>query len=216
VAGNYEQTANWMADILFDQNLQRDKPLANAFVFLRDVYIKIENYPRALQACQNAVQLKPNDMALAASLRDLSAQSTMQQGKYDGEGDFRESMMDREEQTKLQSQEQVVRSDAVNADIIAEAREDYEEDPTVPGKINSLVTALCSTEDFEKENEAVAILEKAFKELEQFSFQQHIGEIRIKQWQRKIRVYQEKLKETPDDAALKQKLAAARETALAA
>lgn len=212
-AGSYLLAGNWMADLLFDLTLQKEKPSINTFILLRDIYIELDNFPRAVQACQNALQMKPKDAALEASLRDLSAQSTMQRGKYDSDGDFRESIKDRQEQEKMQSQDQVVRSDSVKADLIADAREEYQADPTVPGKINNLVAALCSIEEFEYENEAVEILEKAFKESGQFSFQQHVGEIRIKQWHRKIRGYQEKLKSVPDDQVLKQKLAAAQETA---
>ena len=209
VAGDYRVTANWMADLLFDHNLQSEKPSASTFVFLRDCYIKIENFGRALQACQSAFQLKPNDTALEAAVRDLSAQSTMQHGKYDGGGDFRGSIKDREGQEKLQSQGKVVRSGSVQAGAIAEARREYEAAPTVPGKINNLVTALCAAEQLEQETEAIEILEKAFAESGQFRYRQRIGDIRIKRWQRKVRDYRDKLKADPEDQSSKQKLAAA-------
>ena len=215
VAGDYRKTANWMADMLFDHNLQRAKPSASMFVFLRDSYAKVENFGRALQACQNAFLLKPNDASLETTIRDLSAQTTMQQGKYDKDGDFRESMQDRNGQEKLQSQENVVRSDSVKADLITQARQEYEADPTVAGKISNLVAALSATERVEQENEAIEVLDKAFKNSGEFRWQQQMGEIRVKQWQRTVRSYREKVKANPDHPETKKKLAAAMAKALA-
>jgi len=203
---DYKKIVVWMADILFDSALHQDKPSASTYVFLRDSYVKAEVYTRALHACQLAIKLKPKDPALQDAMRDLSAQSTMQQGRYDDEGDFRDSIKDREKQEKLQSQDQVVRTEDVVRDAITQARKEYEAEPSVPGKISKLVTALCDTDNEEKEKEAIAILEKAHAQLGQFHYKQRSGEIRIKLLTRTVRKLQQQLQKDPSNKELAAKL----------
>ena len=50
---------------------------------------------------------------------------------------------------------------AVKADLITQARQEYEANPTVAGKISNLVAALSATERVEQENEAIEVLDKA-------------------------------------------------------
>ena len=185
--GGFRETAEWMADMLFERNRQKDKPSLATYILLRDSYSQVESYARAFQACQQALALKPKDTGLQQSLRDLSVQTTMQQGRYDDESDFRDSIRDRDEQTKRQSQEHVVRSDTAKTDMISQARQEYEADPQVPGKIFKLIDALCDTEQEDKEQEAIGILEKAYVDSPQFSYKQRGGDIHIKQLNRQLR-----------------------------
>jgi len=207
--GDYRKTVLWMADILFDANLQHKKPSLSVYNFLRDTYTRFEVFSRALQACQHALNLKPNDTDLENILRDLSAQATLQQGKYDNvNGDFRDSIKDRQAQEKLQAQEQVIRSDAFLEQAIAEAWKEYEADSQTIGKIEKLVKALCDTEQEENEKKAIGVLEKALAELDQFRFKQRIGEIKIKQLRRRSRLLQKQLKQDTNNDALKQQVKA--------
>ncbi|MBN1436839.1 MAG: tetratricopeptide repeat protein [Sedimentisphaerales bacterium] len=212
---NFRQTAKWIADITLETNRQKDKPSFRIYLFLRDCYAKIEVFSRALQSCQLALLLKPNDAALQDSMRDLSAQTTMQQGNYDNDSDFRSSIKDIEQQQQQQARDQLVQSVETRTDTIKKARAEYEAEPNVPGKITKLVAALCATEKLQNENEAIEILEKAHQELGQFAFRQKIGEIRIKQWNRQARKIQAKLNQNPDDEKFKEKLREAKIKALA-
>lgn len=203
--GGFRQTAFWVAVLLFELNRQKAKPSVQTFILLRDTYIRLEDYVSALQACRQALQLKPGDDGLQSSMQDLSAQATMQHGKYDGDGDFRDSIKDRHEQTKLQSQEQLIQSTDQKENSITQAKQEYQTDPQVPGKINKLVAALCSTENPENETEAIEILEKAYADSRQFRYRQKSGEIAIKKLSRKVRAIQVKINKTnPDPAQLKE------------
>jgi len=189
-------TALWMADILFDTNLRNPKPKLATYVLLRDVYSQFENYARAVQACQMALQIKPDDMNMEESLRDLSARQTLQKGRYEDADDFRDSIKDRQAQAKLQAQEQVVRSDEFLAGAITEARQNYEQEPN-DANLDKLVSALCDTEKSENEDKAIELLEKTYAQTNQFSHRQRSGDIRIKQKRRKLRHLQEQLKKDP-------------------
>ncbi|MBN1766391.1 MAG: tetratricopeptide repeat protein [Sedimentisphaerales bacterium] len=206
VEGNFLETSLWMLDVLFDSNLHINKPAWKTYIFLRDFYIKVNNYPRALQACQLALQQRPNDDALQNSVRDLSAQATMQTGQYDGGGDFTASIKNKEAQEKLQQEYISVKSDDYVADAIAQAQKEYEENPTLPGKISKYVTELCRTEKDVNENKAIEILEKAHSELGQFSYMQQSNEIRIKQLKRRGRTLQKQYKNDPGNKELARQL----------
>ncbi len=201
----YRDTAIWVADILFENNMHHNKPSFNTYIFLRDSYAKLNVYNRALQACQLAMQIKPKDTNLHDSVRDLSAQTTLQQGRYDDDGDFRDSIKDRESQAKLQTQEAATRSVDVMKNAIEEARGEYDLEPTVPGKIDKLVATLCDTEEDENENDAVRVLEKAYIDLKQFRHKQRAGEIINKQLARRMRNLQKQIKRDPNNKQTVQK-----------
>jgi tetratricopeptide (TPR) repeat protein len=228
VEGNYTDTSLWTAnmvvaanrqkdkpsvdtyvllrDCYYKMDRQKDKPSVDTYVLLRDCYYKMEQFSLSLQACQQALLLKPGDLALSESMRDLSAQATMQQGKYDEEGDFRDSIKDRDEQEKLQSQEALIRTKDTQDDIIAAAYEEYNADPKVPGKINKLVDALCQSEQTDKENEAIEILENAYTDSNQFRYKQRGGNIKIKQLNRSLRELHDQFKQDTGNELLKHQI----------
>ncbi|MCH9022289.1 MAG: hypothetical protein IID32_05960 [Planctomycetes bacterium] len=204
--GNYKDTALWMTDILFESHHKREKHSVSTYLFLRDSYSQVGSYIKALHACQLAFQMKPNDVQLKDSVRDLSAHATMEKGKYDGESDFRDSLQDGQAQAKLQDQEQIVRTSAMLKMLIAEAEKEYQAAPTEPGKINKLADALCDTEEPQNEQKAIGILEKAFQETDQFRFKQRVGEIMIRHFRRRLRKYKDKLQEEPQNETVKNKV----------
>jgi len=206
VEANFHKTAIWVADILFEANLHSDKPSFQTYVLLKDVYSQVELYSRAVQACQLALQMKPKEGDLGDVLRDLSARATMQQGRYDDDSDFRESIKDREDQEKLQSQENIVRSDTVLEDVISQARKQYDQDPSLAANIDKLVKALCDTEKDKYESQAMEVLEKAYADSGQFNYKQRAGEISMKMIRRQTRRLQLKLKNDPDNQQLQQQL----------
>jgi len=203
VEGHFTVTAHWICDLMLVELRQTEKPNAALCVLLKDLYIKLEDFVKAFNACQLAVQAKPKDGPLQDELRNLSAQATMQQGKYDGAEDFRESIRDADGQKKLHTQEQLIRSDDVKESLVAQARAEYEAEPTVAGKIYKLVDALSDTDKSEYESEAIAILEKAHKQTQQFRFRQRRNEIAIKRQRRAERRARAQYKKSPDDAEAK-------------
>ena len=201
----FSDVCHWMADVLFDANLKSSKPDFKTFILLMETYEKIESYKRAVQACQNAVMLKPKDSALRDRLRDLSATATMKQGKYDGEGDFRESIKDREEQEQLHAEQEHMTNEDVQRRSIASAKLEYDEDNTNQRSIDKYVTALCATDLVENENIAVKVLEQAYTNSKQFYFKQRANEIIMRQQKRQLRELQDQYKADPKnkDAARK-------------
>lgn len=205
----YSQTSAWMADILLDGNLRSKKPDFNIYIFLRTIYEKLEIYARAVQACQLALQIKPGNTDLQNALRSLSAQSTMQKGKYDDETDFTSSIKDKEGQEKIRSQDVMSKSSDFLLEAVKEARADYKDNPSAPEFIDRLIKALCDTDTDTNEDEAVEVLLKAFDQTDQFSYKQRANEIKIKQARRHLTELQKQTNQDPHNEDLRQQVAQA-------
>jgi tetratricopeptide (TPR) repeat protein len=203
VAGNYTKTADWIANLIFQTNNTSEKPSLSTYLLLKDSYIQIGKLDKAVAAIQHAVKLKPEEKSFADEYKNLSAELTMERGKYDGQGDFRKSIKDRESQEKLHSQADTIKTDDYRIKSIEDARKRVAQNPTLPANVFSLADALSDLETVEGENEAIAFLESTYKSTNDFSFLQRAGQIKIKQFRRIIRQTKELLQKNPDNEQAK-------------
>ena len=199
-AGGYKDTAKWIADLVFQANNAARKPSLQTYLLLKDSYAAIGQFDRALAACQFAVKLKPDDGALADEFQNLSAELAVARGRYDQEGDFRKSIKDRESQEKLHAQQGVVKTEDYRLLAVKEARGAMAQNPNLPRNIFSLAEALSDLQNDKAENEAIELLENAYKTESDFSFKQRAGLIKIKQLKRKRRKAKAALEAGGDDA----------------
>lgn len=206
VAGGYNQTSKWIADLIFQANNAAERPSFHTYMLLKDSYRTIGQFDRALAACERATRLKPSDAALADEFQTLSAELTVARGKYDQEGDFRQSIKNREEQEKLLSQAAVVKTEDYRISAVKKARAALAQEPNLPRNIFNLAEALSELQIDEGENEAIKLLEGAYRTKNDFSFKQRAGQIRIKQLKRKIRHAKVTLEANPNDAQARSKV----------
>ena len=207
VAGGYKKTASWIANFVFQANNAAEKPSLQTYVLLKDSYEAIGEFDKAAAACQHACRLKPDDGELADEFQRLSAELTVARGKYDQEGDFRQSIKDRESQEKLQAQESVVKTEDYRLSAVEEAREAMAQEPNLPRNIFNLAEALSDLRGDEAENEAIKLLEDTYKTKRDFSFKQRAGQLRIKQLKRKIKEAETALATKGGDARAESKAA---------
>jgi len=207
VAGGYKRTASWIANYVFQANNSAKRPSFQTYVLLKDSYKAIGQFDKAIAACQQASRLKPQDGDLADELKNLTAELTVARGKYDQEGDFRQSIKDRETQEKLHAQQAVVKTEDYRFLAVEEARRALAQDPNLPKNIFNLAEALSDLEDEEAEDDAIELLENAYKAKNDFSYKQRAGQIRIKQLKRKQREATATLETKPGDAEAKSRLA---------
>jgi tetratricopeptide (TPR) repeat protein len=207
VAGGYKNTANWIANYLFQGNNAAQRPSFRIYVLLKDSYAALDQFDKALAACQCAARLKPEDGAIAEEMKNLTAELTVAKGRYDQEGDFRQSIQDREGQERLHAQESIVKTKDYRILAVEEARKALAEAPNLPRNIYGLAQALSDLQTEEGENEAMELLESTYKAKSDFSFAQRAGQIRIKQLKRKIREARVAVETGPDDTEAKAKVA---------
>jgi len=206
VAGGYRNTVGWIANLVFQANNAAKRPSAHTYILLKDSYKTIGQFDKAIVACQLASKLKPEDADLADEFKNLTAELTMARGRYDQEGDFRQSIKDREVQEKLQSQKAVVKTEDYRMSAVKDARKEYNQDPNLPKNIFNLADALTDLQEDKGEKEAVELLEKAYKSKSDFSFKQRAGQIRMKQLRRKIRQAKTAVEAKPEDSEAKSRL----------
>jgi len=206
VEGGYKKTAKWIANLIFQTNNASEKPSAQTYILLKNCYAALGEFDKALAACQRAARLRPEDGELAEDFKNLSAELTMVRGKYDTEVDFRESIKDRQEQEKLHAQSSVVKTDDYRISAVEDARKRLTRDPYLPMNIFNLADALSDLENDKAENEAVELLENAYKARDDFSFKQRAGLLRIKQLRRKIRETRVALDANANDSQAKTRL----------
>jgi len=200
VRGGYKKTAGWIANFVFQANNAAEKPSLQTYLLLKDCYAAIGEFERALAACQCASRVKPDDEELADEFQRLSAELTVARGKYDQEGDFRQSIKDRESQERLQAQESVVKTEDYRRSAVEEARKAMAQDPGLSRNIFDLAEALSDLRNDKAENEAIRLLEDTYKTKRDFSFKQRAGELKIKQLKRKLREAKTALETNVGDA----------------
>ncbi len=169
----------WICDILMESQRQaQGKPSKGVLLTLTQAYHDIEEYGCALQACQMAVQLAPNDAKLSDVLKDLSAKDTIKKGGFGQEG-FTQSIKDADRQKQLIQGDSLVQGKDYLTKQVERARQEYLASPTVPGKINGYVEALLKLNDEGFENEAVDVLTKGHKDTGAYQFKMKIGDIKM-------------------------------------
>jgi len=206
VAAGYTKTARWIADLLFLANSGSKKPSLHLYLMLKDAYSTLGLFDRAIAACRCATKLKPQDAELADECKRLEAESTVSKGRYAQQGDFRQSLKDRETQEKLQSQDSVVKTQDYCLQAIRDARKALSQNPNDPRCILDLAQALSDLETDQSDEEAIQLLENAYKTKNDFLFKQRAGQIGIKKLRRKIREAKNALQANPDDPALRSRL----------
>ncbi|UCF43745.1 MAG: tetratricopeptide repeat protein [Planctomycetota bacterium] len=202
-AGGYKKTAVWLANLVFQTNNAAAKPSFQTYVLLKDCYAAVGEFDKALVACQCAIKLKPEDGELADEFKELSAELTVARGRYDQEGDFRQSIKDREVQEKLQAQQSVVKTEDYRLSAAEEARKAMAREPNVPQNIFNLAEALSDLRNEEAENEAVELLEDTYEAKNDFSFKEEAGKLRIRQLKRMIKESRAAAEANPEDEQAK-------------
>ncbi|MCF7973132.1 MAG: tetratricopeptide repeat protein [Phycisphaerae bacterium] len=198
VAGGYNRTAGWIANLIFQINNAHDKPSYQTYILLKDSYQALKQYDKAVAACQWAMKLRPDKADLTEEYKNLSAELTMANGKYDQGGDFRKSIKDARKQEHLYAQDRTVKTQDWRELAVEEARKAYEKHPSVSKNVFDLATALDEMETPAHEQEALDVLEQAFMAQHNFSFREKAGQLRIKQIKRHLRKILDALENSPD------------------
>ncbi len=212
--GGYYDAVMWIGAILVQANSTSPKPDFNKYIKARDIYDALGQYKEAVDACNSAARMKPEDMDLQRELKDLGAKLTMVEGKYAGGGSFKGSIRDMAGQQKLLDKDKGIHTiDSIQRGI-DEAEAELKADPNEPGKLIKFVEALRRAETPELENRAIEVLEDAFQRTAQFRWRKSAGEIKLHQLARMERTLVVTLRANPADEELKKQIAELRKTRL--
>ncbi len=203
IEGKYTRTAHWIANLIFQTNNALEKPSLQTYLLLKSSYTALGQYDKAVAACQRAARMRPEDKDLADEFKNLSAELTMSRGKYDIDGDFRQSIRDQETQARLYAQDRVVKTEDYRVSAVEEARKAYAREPEQPKNIFNLAEALADLETEAAENEAIQLLEDAYVNRSEFNFKDRAGLLRMRQLRRKLRQARKQLEAQPQSPEAK-------------
>jgi tetratricopeptide (TPR) repeat protein len=204
--GGFVKTTVWLADLFFTVTNSAERQSANAYILLKDAYASIGEYEKAIIACKRAAQLRPSDGMLDEEFKRLSAEYTMSRGKYDQEGDFTNSIKDKEKQRTIQASQGVVKSDDFRKRLIDDARDKLKVNPTSQLNILNMAKVLSDAEEDGPENEAISLLKDAYEDQPDYEYQKKANEIKINQLRRHLRQAKKQAKADPADSAAAQRV----------
>lgn len=206
-AAEYPEVIRWFVPILLLAN--RAKPKKDIYLEIADIMEKLnepDDLKTALECIRNATELAPNDMGLVARGKDLGAKLTLIEGQYDKDKDFKQSIRDKERTKELLEEENLAKSEDYRIKLVNRAKEDYEKNPQEHQIISKYGKALANMDQESYENQAVEVYEKAYVETKTYRYKAYAGDIRMKQFSRKMRGLQEAAKANPADKSLVQQL----------
>lgn len=209
VEGGNIRTAEWIAHIIFEATKlsdKSDKTRFDTFILLKDSYIKMQMFTNAVVACQCALEIRSQDDELRDELRDLSASMTMEKGKYGKGASFRDSIKNRQAQEKLQSQENVIKSNDVKKELVDKARKKIEDGYVTVTNILELAGALFDLQTPESETEAINLLENSYQKSKDFTFLRRLGEFRIKKLKAQARLLTSQVQGDPQNETFQKQL----------
>jgi len=198
------ETSPWIARICLEAQRSAAKPSKRILIEIANAFADMEMYPHALEACDLAKALDPDDAELSQMISRLSTKYTIQKGRYGEEGDFTKAVKDMDHQKQLAQEDAMVQDESVLTARMEKARQEYVASPTTPGKINAYVDALLRFEDDAHEAQAVEVLRKAHEASGAYQFKMRIDDVRIRQRRRKIHQLRE---EGKDQEVLRQRRA---------
>jgi len=193
------EVAKYYADRIFEHqrqdNVKPDKRVLEQLIML---YAQMEEYPRAVGVCQLALKAAPDDPKLNDWMHEMAAKEAIQKGKYEQDDrKFTDNIKDAEKQHELLQKDSYIQRRDYLEQQVKRTRHEYEQNPMVPGKIYSLVDALLKLDEEAAEAEAIAVLERAFKETRAYQHKMRIGDVRIRQMSREF----SRLKQAGDEKA---------------
>ncbi len=184
--------------------LQRQKKQSKGLLIQAlELFQRVEAFDEAIAVGQSARELDPSDNDLANMLNNLSVQRAMHEGGYEAaagkEGGFKEMVRDIDKQRELEESDALTASLSVDERNLARAKDDYQQNPTIPDVLNKYAQLLKKQGTPESVQEACDIYEKGYADTKQYRFRMLAGNIKIEQLQLKIEHLEEQAHDKPLD-----------------
>ncbi|MFZ4575835.1 MAG: tetratricopeptide repeat protein [Phycisphaerales bacterium] len=192
----------WMGERAFGSVLRDKKVRKDLLVKLVEAFQKVGSFDKAVAAAEQALKVDPADGGLAATIRSLAAQATMNRGGYERSGEagsFRQNIRDSDKQRMLEEADRIVKTDETITRLVAAAKQDMEARPGDLPSLEKYCKLLLERAKPADEELAHSLYMKAATDFKQFRFRELAGDIRIRQERRKISELKEMLDGAKDD-----------------
>jgi hypothetical protein len=194
---------HWVGAMLLEANAAQKSPSKTTYVEARDLFVSVNDYDKAVEACKMALSLDESDEMLLRNLRDLEAERTIKDANYGAS--YTDSVRDIDKQRELDTEDQRATSGSALDQLAVRYRADYEENPEDIDRLNKLVGVLEKKEEDDAQQEAIKLLGEAWERTGQYRFQVRSSDIRIKMYNRHLRVLKQQADKEPNNAELREK-----------
>ena len=193
---NLGEVAHWIGSMALD--IPGLKPKVKEFIQVRDLFARLGEYDKAVEACKKALRLDIGNQQIMSELKNLEAERYSRKNTENSEGgDFRGNIKDAEfAQEAQQGNTRAV--SAVDA-AIEKRRSEYEENPEDVDLLGKLVDALLKKEEYAEEEEAIKLLHRAHDDTGQYRYKMRAGDVKMKQFNRELRDLKKNLQVAPGD-----------------
>jgi tetratricopeptide (TPR) repeat protein len=192
----------WMGERAFGAVLREKKVRKDLLMKLVEAFQKVGAFDKAVAAAEQALKVDPVDGHLAATIRSLAAQATMNRGGYEKTGEaggFRQNIRDADKQRQLEEAERIVKTEETIDRLVNAAKQEVEARPGDLPTLEKYGKLLLERAKPADEELAYNLYIKAAKEAKQFRFREMAGDIRIRQERRKVSELKLMLDEAPDE-----------------
>ncbi|WP_146683122.1 hypothetical protein [Limihaloglobus sulfuriphilus] len=203
VKGSFFPAAKWVAQLASEALMQADNPSMNYLRDVRDAYSNMRMYDEAYKLAAFMASMRPDDAKLADEMKFYAAHATMERGKYDGEGDFRKSIQDKDEQDALHKSDASVKTIDYKIESLQKARADFEKKPEEQGIRIKLAKALGEIDTPETFEELTELLEDWYKTSSDFTYKRLQGELTIQYYKNRLKEARKLAAAQPEDVELK-------------
>ena len=192
------EVAYWVGTMFLEKE-QTERPLSKKDLLrLRELFTRIGRYDRAMEACQIALMKDPNDLELQNDLRDLETEVAMQKGGYE-ERAVKAQRDEEAQDIRLAEDAGSGKTEEQALMLLNNAKEEFEESPEDNDLRSKYIRRLRDVGGEDNETEAIRLLEEAQEQTGQYRHRLEIGDIRMRQNERKLRVLRDKVKADKSD-----------------
>lgn len=200
------EIAYWAADLGAQVALRQKKRSKSLLVSFVDVFEQIGASDKAVEYGEFALQMDRSDAQLEARVRNLSAQATMDRGKYaenvGEEGGFRASVKDIDKQKELVDDDSYAVGEDAALSRLARAKAQWEAEPENQDAVSRYADLLRKMGTEEYDVEAIRVLRQAHKSTGQYRFRMLAGDVHIVKERRKLRAERDRAEASGDEASL--------------
>lgn len=182
--------AAWIGERALGAAIRDKKPRKEYFVAIMQSLAKADRFDLAVQAGEQAVRMDPADGALAAEVKNLSAEGTMKRGGFDQtgeEGGFRANIRDAAKQRQLDENERLSKSEDVLERQIESARAAHEASPLDKPLALKYVDLLLQRDQEADRSAALVVLDDMYRKTQEYRFRERADAIRLRQMRARLR-----------------------------
>lgn len=192
----------WMGERAFGAVLREKRVRKDLLMKLSDSFNKAGSFDKAVAAAEQAYRVDPSDGNLAAHIRGLAAQATMNSGGYDQPGEqggFRRNIRNADKQQLLDDADRIGKTDETVDRLVLAARQEVENRPGDIPSLEKLAKLLMERGRRDDEEKAYALYMKAATDFKQFRFRELAGDVRIRQARRGVSELRRMAEQAPTD-----------------